>query len=55
MITTWTYIDAAIAFNPLVSFQVVIMLHERGAVTFQAVLGVLCVYLLIGMATSRLD
>jgi branched-chain amino acid transport system permease protein len=43
----WTYIDAAIAFNPLVSFQVVIMALLGGATRFYApLLGVLPVVLL---------
>jgi branched-chain amino acid transport system permease protein len=43
----WTYIDAAIAFNPLVSFQVVIMALLGGAARFYApLLGVLPVVLL---------
>jgi len=43
----WTYIDAAIAFNPLVSFQVVIMALLGGAARFYApLLGVLSVVLL---------
>ncbi len=43
----WTYIDAAIAFNPLVSFQVVIMALLGGAARFSApLLGVLPVVLL---------
>jgi branched-chain amino acid transport system permease protein len=43
----WTYIDAAIAFNPLVSFQVVIMALLGGAARFYApLLGALPVVLL---------
>jgi len=43
----WTYIDAAIAFNPLVSFQVVIMALLGGATrVFAPLLGVLPVVLL---------
>jgi branched-chain amino acid transport system permease protein len=43
----WTYIDAAIAFNPLVSFQVVIMALLGGAARVYApLLGVLPVVLL---------
>ena len=43
----WTYIDAAIAFNPLVSFQVVIMALLGGGARFYApLLGVLPVVLL---------
>jgi branched-chain amino acid transport system permease protein len=43
----WTYIDAAIAFNPLVSFQVVIMALLGGAARFYApLLGVLPVVFL---------
>jgi branched-chain amino acid transport system permease protein len=43
----WTYIDAAIAFNPLVSFQVVIMALLGGAGRFYApLLGVVPVVLL---------
>jgi len=43
----WTYIDAAIAFNPLVSFQVVIMALLGGGARFYApLLGVVPVVLL---------
>jgi branched-chain amino acid transport system permease protein len=55
MAPRWTYIDPAIAFNPMISFQVVIMALLGGANSlFGALLGVIPLVLLFEVLTAAL-
>jgi branched-chain amino acid transport system permease protein len=55
MAPRWTYIDPAIAFNPMISFQVVIMALLGGATSlFGSLLGVIPLVLLFEVLTAAL-